>query len=248
MATLLGGRLQEQFPLYQAVPLGPAEEMQQFVLDRRAQGIHRFQLKIGANPYDDAERVRKVAEVTSGEDIIVADANGGWRLQDAMIAARLLEPLHGVFFEEPCRTLEECLYVRQHTSLPMILDEVITDVNTMLRAWHERGMDGVNLKISKFAGLTGSRLVRDLADSLGLRITIEDTWGGDLVTAAVSHLAASTKPDQVITVSFMNDWTNEHIAGYQPRSENGYGSAPTGPGLGVEVDVNRLGKALFGIK
>jgi L-alanine-DL-glutamate epimerase-like enolase superfamily enzyme len=248
VATLLGGRLQEQFPLYQAVPLGPAEAMQQFVLDRRAQGIHCFQLKIGANPYDDAERVHKVVEVTGDEDIIVADANGGWRLQDAMIAARLLEPLQRVFFEEPCRTLEECLYVRQHTSLPMILDEVITDVNTMLRAWHERGMDGVNLKISKFAGLTGSRLVRDLADSLGLRITIEDTWGGDLVTAAVSHLAASTKPDQVITVSFMNDWTNEHIAGYQPRSENGYGSAPTGPGLGVEVDVNRLGKALFGIK
>ena len=248
VATLLGGRLQEQFPLYKAVPLGPAEEMVQFVLDRRAEGIHRFQLKIGADPYEDAERVQKVAEVITAQDMIVADANGGWRLQDAMIAARLLEPLQGVFFEEPCRTLEECLYVRQHTSLPMILDEVITDVNTMLRAYNEKGMEGINLKISKFAGLTGSRLVRDLADSLGLRLTIEDTWGGDLVTAAVSHLAASTKPDQVITVSFMNDWTNEHIAGYQPRSKNGFGSAPTDPGLGVEVDIESLGKPLFGIK
>lgn len=248
VATLLGGRLQEQFPLYKAVPLGPAEEMQQYVLDRRAEGIHRFQLKIGADPYEDAERVQKVAEVITDEDLIVADANGGWRLQDAMIAARLLEPLHGVFFEEPCKTLEECLYVRQHTSLPMILDEVITDVNTMVRAYNEKGMEGVNLKISKFAGLTGSRLVRDLADCLGLRLTIEDTWGGDLVTAAVSHLAASTKPDQVITVSFMNDWNNEHIAGYQPRSKNGIGSAPTGPGLGVEVDIESLGKPLFGIK
>jgi L-alanine-DL-glutamate epimerase-like enolase superfamily enzyme len=248
VATLLGGRLQEQFPLYKAVPLGPAEEMAQFVLDRRSEGIHCFQLKIGADPYEDAERVQKVAEVITAQDMIVADANGGWRLQDAMIAARLLEPLRGVFFEEPCRTLEECLYVRRHTSLPMILDEVITDVNTMVRAYNEKGMEGINLKISKFAGLTGSKLVRDLADSLGLRLTIEDTWGGDLVTAAVSHLAASTKPDQVITVSFMNDWTNEHIAGYQPRSKNGFGSAPTGPGLGVEVDVKSLGKPLFGIK
>lgn len=245
VATLLGGRLQENFPLYMAVPLGPAEQMQQYVVDRRAEGIHRFQLKIGANPYEDAERVRKVVEVTTPDDVIVADANGGWRLQDALIAARLIEPLHGVFFEEPCKTLEECLYVRQHTSLPMILDEVITDVNTMLRAFNANGMEGVNLKISRFSGLTGSRLVRDLADSLGLRVTIEDTWGGDLVTAAVSHLAASTKADQVITVSFMNDWNNEHIAGYQPRSVNGVGSAPTGPGLGVEVDVNSLGKPLL---
>ena len=48
----------------------------------------------------------------------------------------------------------------------MILDEVITDVNTMVRAFNAQGMEGINLKISKFAGLTGSKLVRDLADTL----------------------------------------------------------------------------------
>lgn len=36
-------------------------------------------------------------------------------------------------------------------------------------------MEGVNLKIFKFSGLSGSKPVRDLADSLGLRVTIEDT-------------------------------------------------------------------------
>ncbi len=248
VATLLGGRLQESFPLYKAVPLGPPNEMKEYVLARRAEGIHCFQLKIGADPYEDAERVQQVANVISGDDFIVADANGGWRLQDAMIAARLIEPIERVFFEEPCKTLEECLYVRNHTTLPMVLDEVITDTNTMLRAYHAQGMEAVNLKISKFSGLTGSKLIRDLADQLGLRITIEDTWGGDLVTAAVSHLAASTKADQVLTVSFMNDWTNEHIADYQPRSDNGFGAAPTGPGLGVEVDIAALGAPLLSIK
>ncbi|NKB62398.1 MAG: mandelate racemase [Gammaproteobacteria bacterium] len=248
VATLLGGRLQESFALYKAVPLGEPEQMQEYVIARREEGIHRFQLKIGADPYEDAKRVQYVADVIQENDFIVADANGGWRLQDAMIAARLLEPLQRVFFEEPCRTLEECLYVRQHTSLPMVLDEVITDVNTMIRAFHGGGMEAVNLKISKFAGLTGAKLVRDIADKLGLRVTMEDTWGGDLVTAAVSHLAASTKADQTLTVSFMNDWTNEHIASYQPRSENGIGAAPRGPGLGVEVDIDRLGKPLLSIR
>jgi len=42
VATLLGGRLQESFPLYKAVPLGPLENMQQYVVDRRSEGIHRF--------------------------------------------------------------------------------------------------------------------------------------------------------------------------------------------------------------
>ena len=43
----------------------------------------------------------------------------------------------------------------------------------------------------------------------------------------------------------MNDWTNEHIAGYEPRSSGGVGSAPSGAGLGVEVDLEALGAPLF---
>ena len=245
VATLLGGRLTESFPLYKAVPLASASEMRDYVLARRAEGIHRFQLKIGADPYEDAERVGVVVDCLQDNDFVVADANGGWRLQDAMIAARAIEPYARVFFEEPCRTLEECLYVRQHTTLPMVLDEVITDTQAFLRAHHAGGMEAINLKLSKFAGLTGSKLIRDLADQLGLRVTIEDTWGGDLVTAAVAHLTASTDAKQLLTVSFMNDWNNEHIAGYQPRSVDGIGYAPSGPGLGVEVDVSALGTPLL---
>ncbi|WP_265283186.1 hypothetical protein [Verminephrobacter aporrectodeae] len=43
----------------------------------------------------------------------------------------------------------------------------------------------------------------------------------------------------------MNDWTREHVAGYQPRSQDGSGSAPTGPGLGIDVDPSRLAAPLF---
>jgi L-alanine-DL-glutamate epimerase-like enolase superfamily enzyme len=44
--------------------------------------------------------------------------------------------------------------------------------------------------------------------------------------------------------SFMNDWTLDHIAGYQPRSSGGRGAAPTGPGLGVTVDEEALGNPI----
>ncbi len=245
VCTLLGGRRQATFPLYIAVPLGPAEEMAAYVQARRAEGIHQFQLKLGADPHDDAARVRAVLAATTDEDVVIADANGGWRLQDAVVAARLLDGLDRVFFEQPCPTLEECLYVRQRTTLPMVLDEVITDAAALLRAFHAGGMEAINLKISKVGGLTRARQMRELAETLGLRLTIEDTWGGDLVTAAVSHLAASVRPEALFTVSFMNDWTNEHIAGYQPRSQDGVGAAPGGPGLGVEVDREMLGAPLF---
>ena len=187
--------------------------MTDYVAARRAEGIHAFQLKIGGDPYEDIARTRSVVESTGAGDTIVCDANGGWGLQDAVVVARGIDDLERVFFEQPCPTLEECLIVRQRTTLPMVLDECITDVHSLLRAYEAKAMEAFNLKISKVGGLTKAKQMRDLAVSLGLRVTIEDTWGGDLVTTAVSHLAASTPADSLFTVSFMNDWTNEHIAG-----------------------------------
>ncbi len=245
VCTLLGGRRHDTFPLYIAIPLGPPEEMAAYAEARRAEGIHRFQLKLGADGRADAARVHAVLEATGDEDIVIADANGGLRAQEAVIAARLLEPYERVYLEQPCPTLEECLYVRRLTTLPMVLDEVITDPTTFLRAWHACGMDAVNVKISKVGGLTRARRLRELAEAVGVSLTIEDTWGGDLVTAAVSHLAASVDERLLFTVSFMNDWTNEHIAGYEPRSQVGLGRAPERPGLGVDVDVAALGEPLF---
>lgn len=240
-ATLLGGRRQESFPLYMAVPLGSPEEMTDYVLARRAEGIHRFQLKIGGDPAVDGVRARQVIEATGDEDIVVADANCGWRLNDAITAARLMEHLPRLYFEQPCPTIEECIEVRKHTTLPMVYDEVVHDVPTMLRAVREGGAGAFNLKVSKVGGLTKAKLMRDLAQDLGVQVTIEDTWGGDVVSATSAALAASTRAESLLTVSFMNDWTNEHVAGYQPRSVDGFGSAPPGPGLGIDVDLATLG-------
>ena len=141
--------------------------------------------------------------------------------------------------------MEECIEVRRHTALPMVYDEVVSDVATLIRAVREGGAGAINLKVSKVGGLTKAKLLRDLAQELGVQLTIEDTWGGDIVSAASAHIAASTKPRSLLSVSFMNDWTNEHVAGYQPRSKDGFGAAPKAPGLGIEVDTTALGKPLF---
>jgi len=245
LCDLLGGRLNERFPLYVAISLGAVDEMAAQVEALRAEGIHRFQLKLGDDPVADAERTRAVVEATGPEDVVVADANGGYRLRDAVVAARALEQLPRVFLEQPCPTLEECLQVRRRTTMPMILDESIQGVTDLLRGYGAQAMEGFNLKLSKVGGLSEARLMRDLAARLGISVTIEDTWGGDLVTAAVAHLAASTPPELLFTVSFMNDWTNEHVAGHEPRSNGGFGAAPSGPGLGVEVDLEKLGPSLL---
>jgi L-alanine-DL-glutamate epimerase-like enolase superfamily enzyme len=243
VCDLLGGRLSERFALYVAVPFGPPDEMAAYVEARKAEGIRAFQLKIGGDPHEDAARVRAALELTDQHDRVIADANCAWRLRDAVVAAQLLEGLP-VFFEQPCPTLEECVGVRRRTMLPMVLDEIILDVPSLLRAHSNAAMEAINLKINRVGGLTPAKLMRDLAQEVGLSVTPEASWGGDVVTAAVSHLAASTRPETLFTVSFMNDWVEEHVAGYEPRSMNGLGSAPAAPGLGITVDRGALGAPL----
>jgi L-alanine-DL-glutamate epimerase-like enolase superfamily enzyme len=248
VATLLGGTLQHDLPLYVAVPMGPPAQMAAFVQEERRRGIHHFQLKVGDAPEKDAARVDAVMGAIGEEDAVVADANGAWRRQDAIIAARLLQRHERLRLEQPCPTFEECLSVRRLCTLPMVLDEIITDLQALVRAVQADAMDQINLKIGRVGGLTRARVLRDAAVELGVRLMIEDTWGGDLVTAAVSHLAAGTPPEALFAVSFMNDWTVEHVAGYSPRSNGGRGPVPTGPGLGVEVDGSLLGAPLFSVR
>jgi L-alanine-DL-glutamate epimerase-like enolase superfamily enzyme len=245
VADLLGGRRQSRVPLYVAVPLRPAPEMAAFVVEQRQRGIHRFQLKVGTDPDADVARVRAVIDATGPGDTIVADANGGWSLADAVHAAVLLEGTPRLRLEQPCASFEQCAQVRQRTSLPMVLDEVVTGPAALVRTAAEGLAEGVNLKVSRVGGLHPARLMRDLAVELGISLTIEDTWGGDLCSAAVAHLAGSTAPGGLYAASFMNDWNLEHVAGYQPRSFEGWGPVPTGPGLGVEVDEGLLGECLY---
>lgn len=241
VASLLGGVRQARFALYVAVPLGPADAMVAFVKARQAEGVTRFQLKLGGDPDEDAERASRVVALTGPRDIVIGDANGGWRMNDAIRAARGMRDLPRYYFEQPCPTMHECIAVRRSTDLPIVLDELVIDAPTLIRAVQEGGAGGVNLKVSKVGGLTKAARLRDLAEELGVQVTIEDFWGGDVVTATSAHLAASTRSGTLLSVSFMNDWVIERVAGHVPRSAGGHGSVPDGPGLGVKVDASALG-------
>jgi L-alanine-DL-glutamate epimerase-like enolase superfamily enzyme len=244
LVTLLGGRATERLPLYAAIPMGAPEETERHVREALGRGLHRFQVKVGGDPRADAAAVRLVLKLAGDGALVVADANGGWSLGDALVAVRLLEPLP-IHLEQPCRSFADCVHVRRATTLPMVYDESVVDADSLVAAVRQGGASAVNLKLGKLGGLARARQLRDLALALGASVTIEDTWGGDVATAAVSHLAASTLPDGLLSVSFLNDAVAEHVAGHEPRSRGGEGSAPVGPGLGIDVDASGFGPPLL---
>jgi L-alanine-DL-glutamate epimerase-like enolase superfamily enzyme len=210
----------------------------------RAEGYTRFQLKVGFGADTDIERIRAVSRILKSGDRLVADANTGWLPHEAMRVIRAIREVD-VYIEQPCLTYEECLSVRQHCDHPFILDEVINDIGTLIRSKADQAMDVANLKIAKFGGLTKTRLARDLCVELGIAMTIEDTWGGDIVTAAIAHLAHSTPEEYRFTTTDFNSYVTVQIAQGAPKRVKGKMAAPTAPGLGITPRMDVLGKPVL---
>ena len=93
-----------------------------------------------------------------------------------------------------------------------MLEENIDSLEVLLRALADLAMDVVNLKISKLGGLTRTRQARDLCISMGIAMTIEDSWGGDIATAAIAHLAQSTPPALLFSATDFNSYVTVSTA------------------------------------
>ena len=241
VCTLMGGAFGEGVALYRAISQTSPDEMTERVAAYRAEGYKKFQLKVGGDPATDIERVKQTAALLDRGEILVADANTGWRVDNAIRVSNAVRECD-IYIEQPCRTYEQCLVVRRKTELPFILDESVNGVLALLRAHQDGAMDAINLKISKVGGLTKSRQIRDLCVCLDIPMTIEDSWGGDITTAAIAHLAHSTPEALRFSATDFNSYVTVQNAFGAPVRENGIICAPDAPGLGIQPNMDALGK------
>jgi L-alanine-DL-glutamate epimerase-like enolase superfamily enzyme len=242
----MGGAEQDDIALYRAISQEEASSMAAKIAGYRAEGYTKFQLKVGGDANADIDRICACRNILEPGDVLVADANTGWTMHEAARVANAVRDMD-VYLEQPCPTYEECLSVRRRTALPFVLDEVITGTNTLVRGIAEGAMDVINLKISKVGGLTKARLMRDLCVASGIPMTIEDTWGGDIVTAAIAHLARSTPEEFCFSATDFNSYGTVSIADGAPERINGRMSAADRPGLGVEPRFDVLGDPVVSI-
>jgi|TARA_Y100000310_G_scaffold345074_1_gene461613 L-alanine-DL-glutamate epimerase-like enolase superfamily enzyme len=244
IAKLMGGTYGSDFALYRAISQLPPKEMAENVKMYKDQGYKKFQLKVGGNPWEDIERIRESSKVLDTSDQLVADANTGWLMHDAVKVINGVKDIN-VYIEQPCSSYEECLTIRRRTTLPFVLDECIDSLASILKGYQDGAIDCVNIKISKFGGLTRARQARDLCVSLGVAMTIEDTWGGDIITAAIAHLAHSTPEKLLFSSTDFNSYVTKSIADGAPQRENGRMASPTGPGLGITPIWSALGEPVM---
>ena len=118
------------------------------------------------------------------------------------------------------------------------------NLQSVLRAWNDQSVDVINLKIGRLGGLSKARLIRDVCVSLGISLTIEDTWGSQIADAAIAHLAHSTPREFHFQSSAFHEYTQVITALGQPTIDNGYMFCSQTPGLGIRPNFEALGDPL----
>lgn len=244
--ALLGGKQQATLPLYHSITCIAPDEMARIAKDAFSNGIRQFQVKLGADGdwQVDAERLAKVREAVGDGPLVYGDWNCGATALDATRTARSVAHLD-VMLEQPCATIDECASVQRSTGLPMKLDESARDTASLLEGAAKGCMDAVAIKLSKFGGLSASRRARDLCEHLGAKMCVECTWGSDIVTAALVHLAASTKPNRLLNTCDLSGYVGPRLAPDGPNRQDGRIAPPEGAGLGVSPDLDLLGTPDF---
>jgi L-alanine-DL-glutamate epimerase-like enolase superfamily enzyme len=243
VADLLGGAVTDQVPSYYASGVGEPDDIARIAAEKLAEGYPRLQIKVGGRPVGiDIETIRKVWEVIKGSGMRLAvDGNRGWTTRDALRVSRECPEIPFVM-EQPCNTVEDLKKIRPQISHGIYMDENSVDLNTVITAAGTGLVDGFGMKITRIGGLQNMRAFRDLCEARNLPHTCDDAWGGDVIAAACTQIAATMRPDLC-----EGAWlAAPYIEGnYDPdngiRIEGGHITRPQGPGLGVTPDATLFG-------
>lgn len=207
-------------------------------LDR---GYRSFNIKIAPDPKFDVDLVRRVRQM-SPQGFIWADANGGYDLATALEVAPRLADAGIEVLESPLKPNRLSAYqaLKRQGALPITMDEGVVspvDVEEFIRL----GMvDGMTIKVSRAGGLFFARRQVEIVLDAGL------IWLGSGLTDPDLSLAASLalfgafglpKPAALNGPQYLTaDILKSPLAIHGPMAQ-----VPSGPGLGVEVDEEKLG-------
>ena len=237
---LFGGRMNEQVATAGWLPAEHGDLMDARIAENRANGCTQFSAKASGDPDKDIEFVFALGEVMRSGESLKLDANGGWRVDEAIRVLRATASVD-IYFEQPCLSYEECRAVHRACGRPIVLDECALDLATVIRGWNDGVCHAVNLKIGRVGGLTRALEMRNLCASLGIPVHIQCTGGSNITQAAIVHLAQSTPSDRLLWIWDIGDLVSFRTVKNPIEQVQGKMQASDLPGLGIEPLIDVLG-------
>lgn len=240
LSVLLGGVYQEKLKCLAGIPNSPPEKAVAAINDFRDKyGYTAFSCKITGDLTKDFDVVEAVMNNAKSDEYYIFDANKGLNMMDALRLANFLSR-YDVILEQPTKTYEEYLALSKRCSVPLMMDEIFTGMDTLWRIIKDNSSEAVNLKIGKVGGLSRAKLVRDTCVAHGMPISVQCTGGSEIAQAAILHLAQSTRSHYMLGIWDCTEVNGVKVVPEAPEVKGGFLSTSGLPGLGVIPDMSVL--------
>jgi L-alanine-DL-glutamate epimerase-like enolase superfamily enzyme len=241
--TLLGGCRRTKVLASIEVPRNTPEKMAAHSYEYYQQGIRGIKAKVGSDPVRDAECIRAIREKLGDDISLRADANRGYTVKEAIVFCNLVEQykVNLEILEQPVGTmdLEGTKQIKEATSILVEVDESAFSLSQVHQIVKRDVADVINTKCAKAGGIHGVALWAAVAEAADIPIVIGTEWGAGLKVAAKLHLGAAIKNADPV-VEFTEIMIHEILLKEPLKLQDGYIDVPTGPGLGMELDDEKI--------
>ncbi len=202
-----------------------------------ARGFDVLKVKVGKQPQQDIDSIRRIYQLTEGRAKVRLDVNQGWQVQECIDTMQKLEA-EGIeleLIEQPIhyRDIEGMRRIRAAIKTPLMADEAAFSLNDVHNLIARDAADIVNIKLMKSGGISQAIAIAELANQSAMQCMIGCMLEGSIGVAAASHLA-SGKADQITLI----DLDGPSLGQYDPVKggctfENANITLGSGPGLGI---------------
>lgn len=252
IGSLLGGRYRDRVLPYASLLMQEPAPLADHLLAISAQGFMAF--KIGWGPFGrrsnalDEQIVRTAREAVGDEALLMVDAGASdafwpqgykWAVRTADMLAN-----YGVeWFEEPLPpdNLADYVLLRRHSPLPIAGGEVLTRRQSFFSWLREGAFDIVQPDVTKVGGISEERRIAWMAEDNGIRF-VPHGWNTALGLAADLHLASAIQNTKMVEYISGSPFVDDIVATPWKLDSSGMLAVPTGPGLGVSIDLDAVEK------
>ena len=252
----LGGAARTEIPICHSVGLAAPEDAARESEAAAADGIGWLQIKVAGDVRRDVEVVGAVRRAVGDEVRIYPDVNRGYRETKAAIGAiRAMRDEAGIVaVEQPVEGLAAMRQVVEGVDLPVIVDEGCWSPQDAIEVVKAGAADLLSIYYTKAAGLGRAMEIGAIARAAGLPSNVNGSLEAGVGNAANLHLAAALEGatwPAVITVNTLAGREQTRVGGVfylddvitEPFAyRDGRLAVPDGPGLGVELDPDKIAK------
>ena len=253
--TLLGGKARSRVLVTHSIGLISIAEAAQEVAKVAAEGIKTIKIKIGVDPKRDIEMVRTIRE-TVGDDVeLCVDANEGYRTAgEAIITVRAMEKYRLKYVEQPVMGIERIAEVARAIDPPVMADESAWNAHDVIQISEARAAEIVSIYTTKPGGLYKAMEVAAVCRAAGIICNVNgsvETGVGNLANIHLAAAAPAATLSCVVPVSTPAEWQTGQVGGIYYRDDliaapmrlvDGAIEVPTGPGMGIDVDLAKIEK------